>query len=315
VRHRIGVVLLVPQPLATELDGLRRAVGASERERVAPHVTLVAPINLRDKELLAALDTVRRAAAGASPLALELGPATSFAPVTPTLHLSVAGDVDGLLALRAGVTEAPLDRPEAHPFVPHVTLAQELVPDARRDGAVAALADWCETVTFDRVHVLRQLPDQTWVPIADAGLAAPGVVGRGGIEVAISVTARPGPEAAALLAVDSPASDGRPFAVTARVGERVAGAAWGWTSGSVVIVADLAVAAAHRNLGIGRKLLAAVEAEAAERDADAILVAAPGEGAAAALLAGAGWLAAGDAVADGRRLWRRSLGIAGQDQS
>jgi GNAT superfamily N-acetyltransferase len=75
------------------------------------------------------------------------------------------------------------------------------------------------------------------------------------------------------------------------------------------------VAAAHRNLGIGRKLLAAVEAEAAERDADAILVAAPGEGAAAALLAGAGWLAAGDAVADGRRLWRRSLGTAGQDQS
>jgi len=74
-----------------------------------------------------------------------------------------------------------------------------------------------------------------------------------------------------------------------------------------VIVADLAVATAHRNLGIGRKLVAAVEAEAAERGADALLAAAPGEGAAAALFAGAGWLAAGEAVADGRRLWRRSL--------
>jgi 2'-5' RNA ligase len=317
MRHRIGVVLLVPQPLATELDGLRRAVGASERERVAPHLTLVAPVNLRDKELVAALDTVRRAAADASPLLLELGPATSFAPVTPTLHLAVAGpDVDGLHALRAAVMAAPLDRPEAHAYVPHVTLAQELEPANRRDAAVAALGDWCEKVTFDRVHVLRQLPDHTWVPIADAGLAAAGVVGRGGIEVSLSVTARPDPEAAALLAVDGGAGgDGRPFAVTARVGDRVAGAAWGWTSGSVVIVADLAVAAAHRNLGIGRRVLAAVEAEAAERGVDTLLVAAPGEGAAAALLAGAGWLAAGDPVSDGRRLWRRSLAEQADDTS
>ena len=34
-RHRVAVALLVAQPLATELDGLRRALGAAERERVA----------------------------------------------------------------------------------------------------------------------------------------------------------------------------------------------------------------------------------------------------------------------------------------
>jgi len=310
MRHRIGVVLLVPQPLATELDGLRRALGAAERERVAPHLTLVAPTNLRDKELVGALDTVRRAAAGASPLRLDLGPATSFEPVTPTVHLGVGGeDLDALLRLQMAVTMPPLDRPEVHPYVPHVTLAQELVPQARRSAALDALAGWCEEVTFDRIHVLRQTPDQRWLPIADAGLGAPAVVGRGGIEISLAVTARPDPEAAALLSVEGGADgDGRPFAVTARVGERVAGAAWGWSNGSVVLIADLAVAVAHRNLGIGRKLLAAVEAEAAERGADVLLVAAPGEGAAAALLAGAGWLAAGDAVADGRRLWRRGLG-------
>ena len=75
----------------------------------------------------------------------------------------------------------------------------------------------------------------------------------------------------------------------------------------MAIVADLAVAAAHRGQGIGRKLLAAVESEAARAGCDVGLIAAPGEGAAAALLAGAGWQAAGDAVADGRRLWRREF--------
>lgn len=314
-RHRIGVVLLVPQPLATELDGLRRALGSSERERVPMHLTLVSPTNVRDRELLLALDVVRGAAAESSPLALELGPATSFVPVTPTIHLEVGGPgLAALEKLRAAVTAAaPLDRPDEHPWIPHVTIAQEVGPPERIDPAIATLAGWRATVTIDRVHVLRQQPDRVWVPVADAALGGPAVTGRGGVEVVLSVTDRPDPEAAALLAVDGAVGDGRPWAVTARIDGRVAGAAWGWSSGSVAIVADLAVATAHRGQGVGRRLLAAVESEAAKRGCDAGLIAAPGEGAAAALLAGAGWLAAGDAVADGRRLWRRQLGVGVSD--
>ena len=150
-RHRIAVALLVAQPLATELDGIRRALGAAERERVAPHATLVSPINLRDEPLLAALDLVRTAAEASGPLRLTLGPATTFAPVTPTVHLAVGGeDLDGLLALRASiVAKAPLLRDEPHEFVPHVTLTQVLAPPERIrqvfrvsvPGAVECLTD------------------------------------------------------------------------------------------------------------------------------------------------------------------------------
>lgn len=308
-RHRIGVVLLVPQPLATELDGLRRALGAEERERIPTHLTLVSPTNVRDRDLLVALDHVRRAAAASGPLELALGPAVSFAPVTPTVHLAVGGPGEqGLAELHTALTSSPpLDRPRELEWVPHVTLAQEVVPAERIDPVCAAFGAWQATVTIERVHVLRQQTDRSWVPIADARLGPPAVVGRGGVEIELTVTDRPDPEAAALLAVDSAADDGRPWAVTARVGGRVAGAAWGWSSGSVAILADIAVAAAHRGAGIGRQLLAAVESEAATRGCDVALVAAPGEGAAAALLSGAGWQAAGEPVADGRRLWRRNL--------
>jgi 2'-5' RNA ligase len=299
----------VAQPLATELDGLRRALGAAERERVPPHLTLVSPVNLRDKDLLAALDLVRAAAKASGPLSLTLGPATSFEPVTPTVHLAVAGDGrEALLALRqAMVGAAPLDRPEPHEYVPHVTLAQQVAPE-RIGPATEALAGWRAEVTFDRVHVLRQGDGQVWKPFAETALGPAAVVGRGGVEVTLDRTARPEPEAAALLAVDGAAEDGVPFAVSARRDGRVAGAAWGWTSGSVAIVADLAVAEVHRGQGIGRAVLAAVEAEAATRGCDVVLIAAPGGGASGALLTGAGWQPAGDAVADGRRLWRRQLG-------
>jgi 2'-5' RNA ligase len=309
-RHRIAVALLVGQPLATELDGLRRALGAAERERVPPHATLVSPINLHDEPLLAALDLVRVAAEAASPLRLALGPATTFAPATPTVHLAVGGqDLDGLLALRAAiVADAPLARVDPHEFTPHVTLAQVVDPPERIPAALDALARWETEVTIDRVHVLRQGDDKVWKPFAETVLGGAAVVGRGGIELAVSVTGRPDPEAAALLAIDGAADgQGTPFAVTARATGRVAGAAWGWSSGSVAIVADLAVAGAHRSMGVGRKVLDAVEAEAVRRGCDVLLIAAPGGGAAAALLAGAGWAAAGDAVADGRRLWRREL--------
>ena len=253
---------------------------------------------------------MRSAASAAAPLTVTLGPATTFEPVTPTVHLSVGGDgLDPLLALRSAmVAEEPLARIDPHEFTPHVTLAQVVEPASRIPAAVDALAGWTAEVRFDRVHVLRQGGDKTWEPFAESSLGGAGVVGRGGIELTVSVTGRPDPESAALLAVDG-AGDGQgtPFAVAARSDGRVAGAAWGWSSGSVAIVADLAVATTHRNQGIGRKVLDAVESEAVGRGCDVVLIAAPGGVPVGALLAGAGWQAAGEPVADGRRLWRREL--------
>src|SRR5262245_489136 len=120
-RRRVGVVLLVPEPVATEVDGLRRGFGA-DLGFVPPHVTLVPPINVREEALGAVLAVLRAAAAGAAPVDLELGPVRTFAPVSPTAYLAVAGPVE---PLRAVVTVGPLERPLVHEFVPHVTVLDE----------------------------------------------------------------------------------------------------------------------------------------------------------------------------------------------
>lgn len=306
-------MLLVPQPLATQIDGLRRALGDGALDRIPPHITLVPPVNVAERDLPAAFAAVRGAASGIEPIELRMGPVATFQPVNPVAYLAVDGEpnqMDALTALREGCTTGPLDRPEVHEFVPHVTIADELARP-RLDAVGAVLADFRAEVTIDRVHVLAEQPGRVWVPIADMPLGPPAaVVGRGSLPLELSVSGRPDVEAAALLAIEADAP-GLPFAVTARRDGVVIAAAWGWTAGGCLEVADLIVAAAHRGQGVGRHVVAAIEDVGRRRSCSRAGTWAPHTGAVASLLRGCGWAlvaAAPDGdIADERRRWERAL--------
>lgn len=166
-RRRLGVVLLLPEPAATEVDGLRRALGDGSLGRIPAHLTLVPPVNVREDDMPGALGVLRQAAAQTRPLDLRLGPATTFHPATPVVYLAVAGDVAALHALRGRVFHPPLERPLTLPFVPHVTLADDFDPN-RIPAAVAALADYVVDVRLEAVHVLEEGRGRVWRPVADA---------------------------------------------------------------------------------------------------------------------------------------------------
>ena len=171
-QHLLGIVLLVPEPWATEIDGVRRALGDEALDRIPPHVTLVPPIHVREEHLAEAFDVVHAAAAGCPELDLRLGPVTTFAPVNPVAYLDVAaepGVMADLVGLKDRLHTGPLDRPADFAFVPHVTVARELAA-GRIEAAVTALADYRAEVRVERVHVLAWQPDRTWIPVADAAL-------------------------------------------------------------------------------------------------------------------------------------------------
>jgi 2'-5' RNA ligase len=220
-RRRLAVALLLPPPWATEIDGLRRASGDLQMTRVAPHVTLIPPINVREADLPAVLGLLRAAACVSSELELAIGPTATFLPDSPVLYLRVTGDDGRLARIRAVLQSGPLRRPDRWPFVPHVTLAQDQ-PAERLTAGAAALADYEIEVGVDRLHLMEEVTmaegGRRWVPIADARLGPRVVVGRGGLPLELTTGSLVDPEAEALL--PSPPEAGGPaggrIVVTAR---------------------------------------------------------------------------------------------------
>ena len=290
-RQRLGVVLLVPPPVRTEIDALRRAVGEGDVSRIAPHLTLVPPVNVRDDEVEAAVAVLQRAAATSAPIRLELGPVTTFAPVSPTLHLEVGGDVDAVHRLRDAVFTPPLERSLTHPFSPHVTLVEE---SSRIDEAVASMAGYRAACTIDRVHLMRESRDEDrnriWRPIVDVPLGQrSGVVGRGGLELSLTPTGALPPDAARWIDerwVDFDVErygelrpKEEPIGIVARRdGEIVAAAQGDVRHWGEAYLANLIVAAPVRNEGVGAHVVAAFASLAADRGATYLTLRTEAEG-------------------------------------
>lgn len=287
-RRRVGVVVLVDPPVGEWVDGLRRAVGDGDVDRIRPHITLVPPLNLRAGDLDAALAVLRRAAAATTgPLRLTIGPPATFLPANPVLYLEVGGDIPGLAGLRSRVFSAPLTRDLSWPWVPHVTLADDLAPE-RIDALTGSLDRFAAVADIDRVTLLEErhtAAGRRWVPLADASLGPPAVVGRGGLELTLTGGRVPDPLAALLLwgdaageddaggervaapdqLVDPPTPDAadpgprsRSLVVTAHREGTLAGAGAAWlddAGGHVRVVVEPTV----RGSGVGGHLLAALE--------------------------------------------------------
>jgi len=292
-RRRLGVALLLDPPASVEVEGLRRALGDTSLGHVAPHLTLVPPVNVRAAELEDALRLVRRAAATQDgPLWVELGPVETFVPVTPVVYLGVGGpDLGRLGRLKSTVLSGPLLRAERWPWVPHVTLADEAPPE-QAAAALQALAHYRSRISFDRVVVLEER-GRHWHPLADTCFGPPRVVGRGGLELEITEGRLVGPDVLAMAEAQlggaaqpggaqlgeaqfgearfggaqlreaqfGPAQLGESIVLTGRREGRVAGIAAAWHGGQAgePVNIGVLVEAECRRQGVGRALVTALE--------------------------------------------------------
>ncbi|HTV11783.1 MAG TPA: 2'-5' RNA ligase family protein [Acidimicrobiales bacterium] len=288
-RSRLGAALLLDPPVSDEVDGLRRALGDAALGAVAPHLTLVPPVNVRGDRLDEALEVVRKAAgAQRAPLQLVLGPVATFAPASPVTYLAAGQSapeaLERLARLRGALLAGPLERPGRWPWVPHVTICDSAAPQALL-VAPSLLGSYTVEANFDRVVLLEE-SEARWWELADATFAAPATIGRGGLELELTEGRVPGPDALAVLAGEDvnwpdsgwPGWQGPPRArasyerrrqivLTARREGRAVGvgfAACDLAPGSPVHVGVFVPSAARRQ-GVGRALLQALEAAA--RDA------------------------------------------------
>ncbi|MCU1484370.1 MAG: 2,5 ligase family [Actinomycetia bacterium] len=272
-------MLLLPPPVGAEVDVLRRALGADDVDRLASHLTLVPPVNVRDDDMDSALDLLRDAAERTSPFLLKLGPPRTFLPTNPVLFLEVGGDVAPVDKVRDKVFRPPLERNLTWPFHPHVTLLDN-GDEAKIRAAVDALADVRFECVIDRLHLLRESNDEgvrSWHSIAEARFGGPSIVGRGGLELELDVTDRLSLDAATWSDRAWAAHDDRhdggpwpkvPLAVTARRDGRIVGTVDGDTRpNGEAYLAHVIVSPDVRGEGVGAHLVAAFSSAAAERGA------------------------------------------------
>jgi 2'-5' RNA ligase/8-oxo-dGTP pyrophosphatase MutT (NUDIX family) len=173
-RARLGVIARLPEPLGIHVQAWRRALGDPAAERIVPHLTLVPPQTVDERDLDRAVALVERAAAEAVPFLVELDGAATFLPDGPVAYLVVREGGPALAALEAVLRESPLDR-RTHPFHPHVTLVQDLPPD-RVEFAARELAGFRAAFPVRELALMREQREpelgRVWRPLAAATVGA-----------------------------------------------------------------------------------------------------------------------------------------------
>ena len=204
-----------------------------------------------------------------------LGRIPSHLTLVPPVNVREDAMSDALRVLRAAsasVRPFTLQLGPPATFLPHNPTLYLAVSGPGAD-ALVALRDRVFSEPLKRPLTWSFVPHVT---IADAPFASPAIVGRGGIELELTVSEHGDPDVRAfadrewyahgvdVLGPDFPPEE--PFTIVARRNGDIVGIADGWTHGGVAYLRDLMVAREQRSQGIGGRLLAAFESLAAERE-------------------------------------------------
>ncbi|MEU5938444.1 2'-5' RNA ligase family protein [Micromonospora sp. NPDC047548] len=162
---QIGIAVDVPEPWGGMLT--RRRVEAGDPQVVPAHVTLLGPTEIPVAALPAVEEHLARVAAAHLPFTLHLRGTGTFRPVTQVVFVAVAAGISECEVLAAAINAAPeLHRQARFPYHPHVTVAQDVAPDAL-DRAYEDLADFSAMFEVDSFTLFSHSGETRWQPRRD----------------------------------------------------------------------------------------------------------------------------------------------------
>ena len=174
--RRLGVAVALPEPYSATLAAARRATGDRHADGMAPHITLVPPVQV-SKPLDQVAELLQRCAKTTEPFVVHLRGTGTFRPVSQVVFVAVTKGISELEQLTERLRIPPLDPPAQFPYHPHVTVAQE-VDEQTLDAVYEELADFRATLlvaSFQLYEANTTNPgtaEQLWVPILDLPLGA-----------------------------------------------------------------------------------------------------------------------------------------------
>jgi 2'-5' RNA ligase len=169
----IGVAVDIPQPWGGFLTRHRAAAGDPQAADVPAHLTLLGPTEILVDDLPAVEEHLAAVAAAHLPYTLHLRGTGTFRPVTDVVFVAVAAGISECEVLAAAIRAAPELRREARfPYHPHVTVAQDVAPEAL-DKVYDDLADFSARFEVESFTLFSHSGRARWQPRRDFRLGAP----------------------------------------------------------------------------------------------------------------------------------------------
>jgi len=167
-----SLVAYLPGPLAEFVNGLRARLNPRFAHWLS-HVTILPPRPLPDPD--AVVTEIQEKCQLVDPFEARLSELQTFWPVKGVVYLSVSLGSDRLVDLHQLLNQGPLGRVEPFPYVPHITLAQELDEAETRAALHEASQAWSrytgpKTFRVESLSLVRQREDLSWVDLAPVSL-------------------------------------------------------------------------------------------------------------------------------------------------
>ena len=164
---RIGVAIDIPDPWGATLTERRAEAGDPQAAYVPAHLTLLGPTEIDPAAMPAVEEHLARVAAAHPPYALHLRGTGTFRPVTEVVFVTVAAGISECELLAAAIGAAPqLRRQTRFPYHPHVTVAQDVPPEAL-DKVYEDLADFSARFEVERFTLFSHSGADRWRPRRD----------------------------------------------------------------------------------------------------------------------------------------------------
>lgn len=156
-----GVAVTVPEPWGGQLQEARRRFGDPMADAIPPHVTLLPPTEVEERDVDAFLAHLEQVCESVRPFGMVLSGTGTFRPVSPVVFVQVSLGLSHCEVLERAVRSGPVERPLQFPYHPHVTVAHHL-DDAALDRAFAGLADFRCEFTVGSVELYHHDLDGMW---------------------------------------------------------------------------------------------------------------------------------------------------------
>ncbi|MCL3862611.1 2'-5' RNA ligase family protein [Actinotalea sp. K2] len=169
---RIGVAIQVPAPYGPMLQRARAAFGDPLAQDIPPHVTLLGPTLVEQRDLEVVGDHLTEVTRGHSPFTVLLRGTGTFRPVSDVVFVQVVKGIAECELLERAVRSGPLAADLRFNYHPHVTVAHDL-DDSALDRAFDELADYEADFLVDAIQVFEHGDDGVWRPVRDFPLGSP----------------------------------------------------------------------------------------------------------------------------------------------